>query len=97
MIDDREIYKEKAKKVLAGIIENHEIIDDMERDKALVSVCVALAEPIANIIDRERKDKLSDLEHRTHVYLCNKVHDILDNETNEFLLKLIYEYIKLKR
>ena len=92
MINDREIYKKKAKKVL-----NDTIVDDMERDKALVSVCVALAKPIENIIGREDKKRLSDLEHRTHVYLCNKLHDILDNETDEFLLKLIYEYVKLKR
>ena len=84
MIDNKEIQNE------IGFPIEWTTLDDKKRDKILVRICIALSEPLKNVVNME-----TEVGNKINSYLCIKLLDILNDETDEFLLKLIYEYIKL--
>jgi hypothetical protein len=89
MIDSKEIQNE------IGFPIDWTTLDDKKRDKALVSICVALSESLSNVIKKNTRGITeTENDNKIKAYLMIKLLKILDDETDEFLLKLIYEYIK---
>ena len=87
---DLEILKGNYTKL--NILESDIYIDDFERRRAVSNICTALGRPLSNIIRRGKKG-FTDQDHKTHVALCQELFDILNVETNEMLLKLIWDYL----
>ena len=91
-------YRESDLEILRGnytelnILESDIYINDFERDRAVSSMCTTLARPLANIIRRGKKG-FTDQDHKTHVALCQDLWDILNKDTNEMLLKLMWDYL----